>query len=227
MGKDPSGLGHWSWFCLQGHTQQSLRIVTVYQPCMSECTKLKSVYAQHLCYLNSINDHLCPRLAFLRDLQSACQAWKAAGDRLLIVGDFNGDVRGQELQSFFSALEMREIFMTEHPNQPTLSTFTRSTQMGRSPINDVWLSHGVSIQACSWTAFLDSPGNHHAAIVDFDIVQVLGQPCVQVCHTCASSGLHPTSHQGPVCGPPLRFPGMAPLPSKALQTVYIFRSKHP
>jgi len=73
------------------------------------------------------------------------------------------------------------IFMMEHTNQPPLSTFTRGTQMGRSPIDGVWLSHGVPVQACSWTAFPDSPGDHRAVIVDFDITQVLGQPCLQVC----------------------------------------------
>ncbi len=100
-GSDTSGLGRWSWFCLQGRTQQSLRMVSIYRLCMSERAKLKSVYAQHLRYLESQNDSTCPRLAFLRDLKLACQDWRAAGDRLLIVGDFNGDVRGPELQEFF------------------------------------------------------------------------------------------------------------------------------
>jgi len=100
---------------------------------------------------------------------------------LLIVGDFNGDVRGQELQQFFSSLDMHKVFMTEHPGQLSLSTFTWGTSMGRSPIDGVWLSQGVPVQACSWTAFADSPGDHCVAIVDFDITQVLGQPCLQVC----------------------------------------------
>ncbi len=134
-----------------------------------------------MCYFNSINDYLCPCLAFLRTFKSACQDWRAAGDCLLIVGDFNGDVRGQELQNVFSSLDMHKIFMTEHTNQPPLSTFTHGTHMGKSPIDGVWLSQGVPVQACSWTAFPDSPGDHHTAIVDFDITQVLGQPRLQVC----------------------------------------------
>jgi len=53
--------------------------------------------------------------------------------------------------------------------------------MGRSPIDGVWLSNGVPVQACSWTSFSDSPGDHRAAIVDFDLVALLGQPRLKVC----------------------------------------------
>jgi len=148
---------------------------------MSEHAKLKSMYAQHLRYLELQNDHTCPHLAFLHNLKLACQDWRATGDHLLIVRDFNGDVRGPELQEFFSSLAMREVFLTEHPNLPTLSTFTWGTNMGRSPIDGVWLSDGVPVQACSWMSFVDSPGDHRAAIMDFNINQVLGQPRLQVC----------------------------------------------
>jgi len=97
------------------------------------------------------------------------------------MGDFNGDVHGHELQDFFSSLGMREIFATEHSDLPSLSTFSQGSQMGRSPIDGVWLSNGVPVQACTWTSFSDSPGDHRAAIVDFDMVSLLGQPRLQVC----------------------------------------------
>jgi len=104
-----------------------------------------------------------------------------AGDCLLIVEDFNGNVCGHELQNFFTSLGMCKIFATEHLDLPSLLTFSHGTQMGSSPIDGVWLSHSVPVQACSWTSFSNSPGDHQAAIVDFDIVSLLGQPHLQVC----------------------------------------------
>jgi len=104
-----------------------------------------------------------------------------ARDCLLIVGDFNGDVHSHELQDCCTSLGMHKIFAMEHSDLPSLSTFSHGTQMGCSPIDGVWLSHGVLVQACSWMSFSNSPGDHQVAIVDFDIVSLLGQPHLQVC----------------------------------------------
>jgi len=45
-GVDPSGLGRWSWFRLQGRTGRSVRIICGYRPVTKEKSHLQSVYSQ-------------------------------------------------------------------------------------------------------------------------------------------------------------------------------------
>jgi len=63
-GVDPSGLGRWSWFQLQGHAGCSVHIICGYCPVEKEKSHLQSVYSQQKCHLESLGDPLCPWLAF-------------------------------------------------------------------------------------------------------------------------------------------------------------------
>jgi len=55
LDKDPSNLGHWVSCSLQGCSGKTLTIIFAYQPCSNTASHLKSVYAQHCRYFNSIN----------------------------------------------------------------------------------------------------------------------------------------------------------------------------
>jgi len=63
-GVDPSGLGRWSWFRLQGHTGRSVCIVCGYHPNKAKKASLQSVYSQQCHHLESLGDPTCPRAAF-------------------------------------------------------------------------------------------------------------------------------------------------------------------
>ena len=53
MGKDETGLGHWSWMLCKGLDRHTVCIITAYNPNQSTCTKTKTVYCQHQSYFES------------------------------------------------------------------------------------------------------------------------------------------------------------------------------
>jgi len=63
-GVDSSGLGHWSWFCLQGCTGHSVHLICGYHPNEAKKAHLQTVYSQQCCHLESIGDLTCLCIAF-------------------------------------------------------------------------------------------------------------------------------------------------------------------
>jgi len=90
---DPSGLGRWSWFCLQGCTGHSIHIISGYHPWKMEKAWLQTVYSQHQWHLESLGGHTCPCNAFLHDLSASLILWKAARDSIIFMANVNGDIR--------------------------------------------------------------------------------------------------------------------------------------
>ena len=79
-GRDPSGLGIWSWkkFRVQGNVY--LRIATFYRPVPQEKRGgLGSVYSQHLTFFNKKNRRICPRQGFIHNIKEEIDKWKAVG----------------------------------------------------------------------------------------------------------------------------------------------------
>jgi len=122
-GIDPSGLGCWSWFHLQGHTGRSVCIVCGYCPNEAKKASLQSVYSQQRCHLESLGDPTCPRAAFFRDLSASLVTWQAAGDSIILMADINGDICKTDLTAFCSAHSLWEAVLSAHPGLPTLATF--------------------------------------------------------------------------------------------------------
>jgi len=91
-GMDPSGLGKWSWFCLQGHTGCSICIISGYHPWKTEKAWLQTVYSQYQQHLESLGDYTCPCVTFLWDLSASLTPWQAAGDSINFMADVNGDI---------------------------------------------------------------------------------------------------------------------------------------
>ena len=64
-GKDPSGLGRWSWIRIQGKSC-CLQVITIYRPVQS--TNVTGVYRQQQSYLMGNGISKCPRQLILDDL---------------------------------------------------------------------------------------------------------------------------------------------------------------
>jgi hypothetical protein len=59
-GRDPTGLGRWTWTSYQGRSPVSLKVVTAYRPCLSDGPL--STYSQHVNFFYDKNDDRCPSL---------------------------------------------------------------------------------------------------------------------------------------------------------------------
>ena len=87
---DPWELGRWcSWpfLCNPKHVTQ---IVVIYMPCASKVKGLKTVYQQHLRYIQSKGFKLNPVELFDLDLSKQIAEWQGAGEIIVLVIDLNG-----------------------------------------------------------------------------------------------------------------------------------------
>jgi hypothetical protein len=84
--RDPRGLGRWcSWpfYCNPSHTT---RIVVAY----SKVRGLKTVYQQHVRYIQSRGLLLNPIDLFDSDLSKQIREWRTSGERIVLLMDING-----------------------------------------------------------------------------------------------------------------------------------------
>lgn len=176
-GVDPSGLGRWCWARFTASNNRSITAYIVYRPVRQSRNHSLSTYMQQSRYLESISDYMCPRRALLRDLQKDINQRIVLGDSLIIAGDFNDDIsRGPIHDLFHTQLGFTEATIHRHPHQVPPATMSR----GQLPVDAVWLSPDLPVMAASWLSFPDSPGDHRASVVDFNIDEILGEPARKV-----------------------------------------------
>jgi len=176
---DPSGLGCWSWFRLQGHTGRSVHIVCGYHPNESKKASLQSVYSQQHRHLESLGDPTCPCDAFFWDLSTSLAPWQATGDSIIFMADVNGDIHKTDLTTFCSTHSLHKAVISVHPGLPTLATFWHGS-LGKSPIDGIWVSQDLPVALSSWCSFQMSPRDHRAGIIDLDLVTLIGEPHQQI-----------------------------------------------
>ncbi len=109
-GVDSTGLGRWSWLYVGGG-EKTTRILIAYQPGQPNIiTCGETVWDQHVRYFEARGEVRNPRMMFQLDLLSLLCVWKAAGDEILLLGDFNEDVYTGRLSLALSDGDLR---MTE------------------------------------------------------------------------------------------------------------------
>jgi endonuclease/exonuclease/phosphatase family metal-dependent hydrolase len=89
---------------------------------------------------------ICPREKLLLYLSKQLSQWKAEGDNLIVMGDFNEDIRGLVILRTFKTLNMREAINSNHGNNPP-NTFYN----GRVPIDGIFVSNEMSILSFGYT----------------------------------------------------------------------------
>ena len=158
VGSDKQGLGRWTWQRMRGKAGASIRIVTVYRP--SGRGKTESVAAQHIRYFDSIKRNVEPIPAFFEDLKNEAQAWIKEGDQLVVMGDFNEDVRGSHLRDFFGqrGLGMREVIVEKHGGKGPETCLKNESNI---PIDGIFCTPGLSILAGGYLPYCDGPKTDH------------------------------------------------------------------
>jgi endonuclease/exonuclease/phosphatase family metal-dependent hydrolase len=167
-GSDQHKLGRWTWFKLQGQQGMQLRIVMVYRPVYS--VGMLSTYQQQKQYLLSNDIDTCPRQMFFHHLQEELQKWYDDGERIIIMGDFNEDIRSKNIKSFFSQFGMKDIIIQKHG-----ITAPNTYANGTVPIDGVFATMDIIPILCGYSAIgWGTSCDHRLLWADFDIAAILG-----------------------------------------------------
>ena len=166
---DPRNLGRWSSVRLQGKGSIRTRIVTVYCPCPSTVEHPYSAYNQQLRGLAQAGIHKCPRQVFWDDLLADLEAFKAAGEQLIVMGDWNHPI--DIVQQKLATVGLEDAILSLHKDTPAPATYNR----GRNTIDGIFVSATLRAIAggfCMFNAILLS--DHRALWIDVPLVALLG-----------------------------------------------------
>ena len=120
MGKDETGLGHWSWMLCKGLDGHAIHIIMAYNPNQSTHTKTKTIYCQHQSYFKSRGNFTCLRKAFLCDFELKLQWWQSTGEKLIDFINMNEDSLKGNIDAMLGldGLEITEVVRSTHPKLP-------------------------------------------------------------------------------------------------------------
>jgi hypothetical protein len=170
-GKDPSGIGRWTWLRSSGKEGHHVRYVTAYRPC--ESGGAGSVFQQQVRALGKNDDFRNPRTALLEDLTSAIAEWKQEGDHIILGMDANEDVRSGEVDSFLKKVGMREVIIELHREVSPPATYNRTNK--RQPIHGLWATPGITISRGGYLAFGEGcPSDHRGLWFDVEYSVAFG-----------------------------------------------------
>ncbi len=162
QGRDESGLGRWSWLRFRGKQHSVTRVVTVYCPVKSHGPN--TVYSQHLEHLGKD-----PIIAFWEDLSAEIDKWQSAGDRLVVMGDWNYDVQSKEFIEWCEAHDLHNglssIYGTKSPATHNAGTKT---------IDAILLSNDLDGNKGGYLDFGHVPGDHRGLWIDLYVEEFIG-----------------------------------------------------
>ena len=96
------------------------------------------------------------------------------------MANMNGDIWKEEISSFGISLGLQESILSAHPTLLPPITFKQGNQVGKSPIDGVWMSANLHASAVSLCPFSLSPGDHQATLVDINLALLIGEPHLSV-----------------------------------------------
>ena len=192
-GRDPSGLGRWSYVRLQGKRRQSPRpyagscstnqqplshdlvVISAYRPNFPG-TGESTVWAQHRAYYNSLDRlRVNPRTEFTADLSKAIRSWRDEGCEIILGVDANEDLSSQGPASFRHCLRqvgLEEAIIRRHGSR-FMATHQRNSK--DQPIDGLFVSAGVKVLAGGYYGFDEFFASDHRGLwLDFDLKQTLG-----------------------------------------------------
>ena len=170
---DSHHLGRWSSVLLGGKDGHRTRLVSVYNPVLSN-TGPMTVHRQHLRRLRSIQDYRTPREALCDNFRKAVLSWIEAGEHLVIGMDANEDVRSGPLTTMLRSCGLHNAIHSRHPSTRSISTFERNDS--DTPIDAIMttLPPHPSMR-CGYLAYGEGfPGDHRTLWIDIPYTSIFG-----------------------------------------------------
>ena len=88
QGKDPTGLGRWTWTRSRGK-ERAVTMISAYRPCKPSTAGIQTVYEQHARVLPLTQE---PRSQFLLDLRKSIENIQANEDVVFVGMDVNDPI---------------------------------------------------------------------------------------------------------------------------------------
>lgn len=172
-GSDTTKLGRWSWI-LFGIGEVRTRVIVAYQPSKPPRTsKGGTVWDQHMNYFTPRGQiGISPRTLFYEHLTAQLKAWKAAGEELLLFGDFNENVYTGRLSRRLAEedINMHEQFRAVNKKELP-PTHVRSKKRA---VCAVFATAGAEcLSACVLPKYA-GVGDHRLFILDFSSASLIG-----------------------------------------------------
>ena len=169
-GYDDRKLGRWSWVRYQGSYGRHLRVISIYRPCLNTHL-VSSVYMKQYVYSLREREGKCPRELFLEDLYEEIFKWKNMGDGIVIMGDFNQDVRSSEIQEWKERLGLEDKLLDRVEGEGRkLNTYSG----GNVPIDTIMCTQGIEVLKAGYLPFGEGVGDHRPIYIDITVASSLG-----------------------------------------------------
>ena len=174
-GKDPSGLGRWTWALLTGKRGIRTRIINGYRPVRDFSNRPGTVFSQQEKFFHEQGLPRDPRKAFLDDLQTAIGVWTNEGDQIILGLDLNEFIHSNEITTWVGNTGLIPTLAKQHPRLPLVDTCDKSHS--QRPIDGIWTSPGIAILQCGMTGFGElvmGPSDHRLLWMDVDPDSIFG-----------------------------------------------------
>jgi hypothetical protein len=133
------------------------RIVVAYRPCNRRLKGLKTVYQQHLRYIQSRGLEMDPVSLFDVDLSKQIKEWQGADERIVLARDMNAHPL---YNSFYRQLQERRTELEEFSHKCWGPVAPYTHHPGKGPIEGAYQSPEVEIVNLCMLTFAESPGDH-------------------------------------------------------------------
>jgi exonuclease III/sulfur relay (sulfurtransferase) DsrC/TusE family protein len=164
-GGDESGQGRWTWQRFSGKEQRTLRIVTAYRP-VKNTVNAGSVWHQQQYYADCYDLHGSPHDRWIQDLKTAVQGWLEQGDTMILMGDFNKEVRTGPTVQALKQLGLVDHLVSQHTTE--VLTFARGT----TTIDTILTLQEIIVTKCGYSR---SPSDHLCVWLDIRAQQLFEQ----------------------------------------------------
>jgi hypothetical protein len=175
---DPRGLGRWCSWPFSCNPKHVTRIVVAYRPCATKTKGLKTVYQQHLRYIQSKGLQTDPVELFNHNLCKQIKEWRDAGERIVLAIDLNGHPLHNNL---YCQLKDCKTGMEEFSHKCWGPKAPYTHPAGKSPIDRAYKSLEIEIVNLSMLTFADSPGDHRSLCFDISTRSLLGNFKHKIC----------------------------------------------
>jgi hypothetical protein len=93
-----------------------------------------------------------PRQQMLNDLEEQIRELQGENHEIILMADWNKDIRGRRLINFMNKLELKEAIICQHGTRYSPSTYIEAS----TPINGIFTTRGISIQGSGYWAFSEA-----------------------------------------------------------------------
>jgi hypothetical protein len=153
-GVDESVLGRWCWMQCVGKNNNSTRSISAYAPLQPTGPELVGI--QHRRHYNSIGRDADPVDAFWIDISRLILKWTEAGESVVLLADWNADVRGEKTRKYMADLGIREV-LTEFHGGEGPHTYNRDS----NPIDGIFMTQDMYIVQGGYMPFGVGIGGDH------------------------------------------------------------------